>query len=94
MELANQAMYFGFGLIFLGLSFSASHNLRNQFTLQSSRHYWAFSLLAMLMSCILFLLYPLTGGVFLTLANLMQVLADVSLGLFLDLWARRSIKVC
>lgn len=82
MELANQAMYFGFGLIFFGLSFNSFHDLKYQFNLQSSRHYWAFSLLAMLASCLLFLLYPLAGGMFLTLANLMQISADVSLGLF------------
>jgi len=79
MELANQAMYFGFGLIFFGLSFSSFHSLKHQFNLQSSRHYWAFSLLTMSLSCLFFLLYPITGGMILTLANLMQVATDISL---------------
>lgn len=81
MELANQAMYFGFGLIFFGLSFSSFYDLKHQFNLQSSRHYWAFSLLAMTSSCFLFLLYPLIGVAVLTLANLMQVATDVALAL-------------
>lgn len=79
MELANQAMYFGFGLIFFGLSFSSFHDLRHQFTLQSSRHYWAFSLQAMSLSCLFFLMYPWFGGRVLTLANLMQIAADSAL---------------
>lgn len=81
MELANQAIYFGFGLIFFGLSFSSFHDLRNQFNLQSARHYWAFSLLAMSLSCLFFLLYSFTGTgeMILTLANSMQVATDISL---------------
>lgn len=79
MELANQAMYFGFGLIFTGLSFSSYHDLKDQFNLQSARHYWAFSLLAMSLSCLFFLLYSYTGGMILTLANSMQVATDISL---------------
>ncbi len=92
MELANQAMYFGFGLIFFGLSFNSFHDLKYQFHLQSSRHYWAFSLLAMLMSCVLYLLYPLAGGMFLTLANLMQILTAVALGIFFRSFNQRISK--
>lgn len=79
MELANQAIYLGFGLIFFGLSFSSFHDLKHQFTLQSSRHYWAFSLLTMTFSCFMFLVYPVIGGVALTFANTMQIASDASL---------------
>ena len=81
MELANQAMYLGFGLIFFGLSFSSFHDLRHQFSLQSSKHYWAFSLLLMSLSCLFFLIFPLAGGFALTLGNLMQVAVDIGLAL-------------
>ena len=79
MELANQVIYLGFGLIFFGLSFSSFHNLRHQFSLQSSKHYWAFSLLAMALSCFCFVLFPLVGGLALTFGNLSQVAVDVGL---------------
>ncbi|MBU3593670.1 HD domain-containing protein [Polynucleobacter sp. 71A-WALBACH] len=79
MELANQAMYLGFGLIFLGLSFGSLHDLRHQFSLQSSKHYWVFSLLAMSLSCFFFLIYPLVGGLALTLANVTQFAANMGL---------------
>lgn len=81
MELANQAIFLGFGLIFFGLSFSSFHDLRHQFNLQSSKHYWAFSLLAMSLSCFFFLVFPFTGGWALTLGNLMQIAVDVGLAL-------------
>lgn len=81
MELANQAMYLGFGLIFFGLSFSAFHDLRRQFSLQSSRHYWAFSLLAISLSCFFFLIFPFTGGLALTLGNVSQFATELGLAL-------------
>lgn len=79
MELANQVVYFGFGLIFFGLSFSSFHNLRHQFSLQSSKHYWAFSLLAMSFSCLFFAAFPLVGKFALTFGSLMQVAVDIGL---------------
>ena len=48
MELINQVLYLGFGLIFFGLSFNAFHDLKTQFTLQSQKVYWLISLFACL----------------------------------------------
>ena len=79
MELANQVMYLGFGLIFFGLSFNAFHDLKIRLTLQSSRAYWAFSLCSMWLSCFFLTIYPFTGGIALTLGNLAQVAVDVGL---------------
>ncbi|OZA16272.1 MAG: hypothetical protein B7Y05_00525 [Polynucleobacter sp. 24-46-87] len=81
MELTNQVIYLGFGLIFFGLCFSPLHDLQHQFSLQSSVHYWAFSLVAMTLSCFFFFLFPLVGGLTLTFGNLMQVAAGGGLGL-------------
>lgn len=81
MELTNQVVYLGFGLIFFGLCFSPFHDLQHQFSLQSSMHYWAFSLLAMTVSCFSFFLFPLVGGVALTFGNVFQVTTDIGLGL-------------
>jgi len=81
MELANEVMYIGFGLIFFGLSFNSFHDLKVQFTLQSSRAYWAFSLIAMTLSCLFYALYPYTGAFILTLGNITQVAVDVGLAL-------------
>jgi len=81
MELVNQAMYLGFGLIFFGLSFSALSDLRFQFKQQRSMHYWFIALLAISLSCLSFLIYPLVGGFALTIGNLMQIASDIALGI-------------
>lgn len=80
MELVNQAMYLGFGLIFFGLSFSSINDLRFQFNQQRSMHFWSIAVLAMSLSCLSFLIYPLVGGLALTIGNLMQIASDIALG--------------
>ena len=81
MELVNQAMYLGFGLIFFGLSFSSINDLRIQFERQRSMRFWSIAVLAMSLSCLSFLIYPLVGGFALTIGNLMQIASDIALGI-------------
>ena len=81
MELVNQAMYLGFGLIFFGLSFSSINDLRIQFERQRSMCFWSIAVLAMSLSCLSFLIYPLVGGFALTIGNLMQIASDIALGI-------------
>ena len=79
MELTNQVLYLGFGLIFFGLSFNAFHDLRTQLTLQSQKTYWVASLLCMSASCFLIVVSPWLGSFALTLSAITRISVDVGL---------------
>lgn len=79
MELTNQVLYLGFGLIFFGLSFNAFHDLRTQLTLQSQKAYWVASLLCMSASCFLIVVSPWLGSFALTLSAITRISVDVGL---------------
>jgi len=86
MELANETLYLGFGLIFFALSFNAVKNLKTQFSLQNPKVYWAFSLASMALSCFFFSTHALTGSFALTLGNLTGLTADIGLYLLFKSW--------
>lgn len=79
MELINQVLYLGFGLIFFGLSFNAFHDLKTQFTLQSQKVYWLISLFCMSASCFLIVVSPWIGSFSLTFSSITRIAVDVGL---------------
>jgi len=80
MELANEVLYFGFGLIFFGLSFNTYHNLKLQFPLHNQKAFWAFSVLCMSLSCFVLVLFPLfKHSMSLLFGSLMMVAAEIGL---------------
>ncbi|MDP3621370.1 MAG: HD domain-containing protein [Polynucleobacter sp.] len=80
MELANEVLYLGFGLIFFGLSFNTYHNLKLQFPLHSQKAFWAFSVLCMSLSCFVLVLFPLfKHSLPLLSGSLLMVAAEIGL---------------
>lgn len=79
MDLANQTIYFGFGLIFFGLGFNSFHDLQSSFSLQSPKHYWFLSIGAMTVSSFAFASQPLWGPFVLIIAYAAQFAADIFL---------------